>query len=153
MNSTISDNTLRLLISRALLATGLSLKIADSDVENWQFNSIKSAITSQFTLVSAPTARGKTLIYQLLPFIISDLYNQPCFVLIIAPTISLIGDQRSRVGGVNSAKLTASLLPEITEQIKSGKLKYGNNVHHIHLLSAVLYMLQILPHNNLFIRK
>ena len=50
MNSTISDDTLRLPISLTLLVAGLSLDIAD--VEACQFNSIKSAITSKFMFYS-----------------------------------------------------------------------------------------------------
>jgi superfamily II DNA helicase RecQ len=65
-------------------------------LRHFQRQTIISTINHD-TILSAPTGAGKTLIFTLLPFVITELYQFPVCIFVLSPLVSLIKNQMSKI--------------------------------------------------------
>lgn len=124
MNIPINDEMLNMSILKALQSSGQDIE--PSNLYDWQVSAIRSSIDNLTTIVSVPTGSGKTLVFQLLPFIFTDLRKINCFTLIISPLIALISNQIKIFGDSKCIQLErTSNFDEIFSNIVNGNVIYG----------------------------
>lgn len=80
-----------------------------------QLDAMKSFLFGQHVMVNAPTGFGKSLIFQMLPYVVDSLTESQlgtCTMVVVCPLVSLMIDQVNSLKskGINACYLTAQTM-------------------------------------------
>eukprot|EP00795_Rhopilema_esculentum_P003832 gene3833-15125_t len=107
-----------------------------SSMHEEQLEALRHFFLGKHLYFSAPTGYGKSLIYQVIPFVNDYLMNQltlPSCILVVTPLQSLMLDQVSKLRalGINTAAIYADQSEEVLLEIENGGETAAQAIDHI----------------------